>query len=131
MPLYEYECQSCGERTELLQRFNDPPLAACPRCGGGEIKKLISKPAFQFKGTGWYVTDYAGKKAPAEGKSNGSGDAGNPGKGEGAAAGSGGESGGESKDKPGGASAQSGSTSGAGEGGAKPAAAAKGTPAGS
>jgi len=61
MPLYEYECLNCGKRTEVLQRFDDPPLAACPSCGG-EVKKLISSPAFQFKGTGWYVTDYAGKK---------------------------------------------------------------------
>ena len=79
MPLYEYECLNCGKRTEVLQRFEDPPIAACPSCGG-EVKKLISSPAFQFKGTGWYVTDYAGKKAPAdsksksEGKSEGGGD---------------------------------------------------------
>ena len=58
MPIYEYQCLSCGKRTELLQRFDDPPPAACPHCGG-EVKKLISAPAVQFKGTGWYVTDYA------------------------------------------------------------------------
>ncbi len=83
MPLYEYECQSCGKRTEVLQRFDDPPPAVCPSCGG-ELKKLISSPAFQFKGTGWYVTDYAGKKAPAdkdsksksEGKGEGAGEKG-------------------------------------------------------
>lgn len=67
MPLYEYECQNCGKRTELLQRFNDPPLAACPECGG-EVKKLLSAPAVQFKGSGWYVTDYAGKKGGGSGK---------------------------------------------------------------
>jgi putative FmdB family regulatory protein len=68
MPLYEYECLQCGKRTELLQRFSDAPLAACPHCGG-EVKKLISAPAVQFKGTGWYVTDYAGKKGGgSEGK---------------------------------------------------------------
>lgn len=61
MPLYEYQCLSCGKRTELLQRMSDAPLATCPQCGG-EVKKLISAPAVQFKGTGWYVTDYAGKK---------------------------------------------------------------------
>jgi len=61
MPIYEYECLQCGKRTELLQRMNDAPLAACPQCGG-KVKKLISSPAFQFKGSGWYVTDYAGKK---------------------------------------------------------------------
>lgn len=74
MPLYEYECRTCGKRTELLQRMADPPLAACPQCGG-EVKKLFSAPAVQFKGSGWYVTDYAGKKAPAkstEGKAEGS-----------------------------------------------------------
>ncbi len=60
MPLYEYQCLVCGEKSEVLQRLSDPPLAACPKCGG-EVKKLISSPAFQFKGTGWYVTDYAGK----------------------------------------------------------------------
>ena len=60
MPIYEYQCQSCGKRTELLQRMGGPPLAACPACGG-EVKKLFSAPAVQFKGSGWYVTDYAGK----------------------------------------------------------------------
>ena len=64
MPIYEYECRSCGKRTELLQRMADPPLATCPDCGG-EVKKLFSAPAVQFKGSGWYVTDYAGKgKSP-------------------------------------------------------------------
>jgi putative FmdB family regulatory protein len=62
MPIYEYECQNCGKRTEVLQRMADPPLAACPQCGG-EVKKLVSAPAVQFKGSGWYVTDYAGKKS--------------------------------------------------------------------
>jgi len=71
MPIYEYECLNCGKRTELLQRMNDAPLAACPNCGG-EVKKLISSPAVQFKGTGWYVTDYAGKKGGGSG-SGGSG----------------------------------------------------------
>ncbi|HSS48881.1 MAG TPA: FmdB family zinc ribbon protein [Thermoanaerobaculia bacterium] len=75
MPLYEYQCQNCGKKTEVIQRFDDAPLAACPSCGG-EVKKLISSPAFQFKGTGWYVTDYAGKKGPGSsepkaGKSDG------------------------------------------------------------
>lgn len=58
MPLYEYQCNTCGRRTELLQRFSDAPLAACPECGGA-VRKLPSAPAVQFKGTGWYVTDYA------------------------------------------------------------------------
>ena len=60
MPLYEYECTECGERTELIQRMADPPLADCPKCGK-PVRKLLSAPSFQFKGSGWYVTDYAGK----------------------------------------------------------------------
>jgi len=68
MPIYEYECLSCGKRTEVLQRMGEGPIAACPACGG-EVKKLISSPAFQFKGTGWYVTDYAGKKGGGGGES--------------------------------------------------------------
>lgn len=75
MPIYEYECLQCGTRTEVLQRFSDPPLAICPQCGG-EVKKLISSPAFQFKGSGFYATDYAGKKESSEkseGKSEGGG----------------------------------------------------------
>lgn len=68
MPIYEYECLQCGKRTEVLQRMNEGPIAACPACGG-EVKKLISSPAFQFKGSGWYVTDYGGKKGGgSEGK---------------------------------------------------------------
>lgn len=62
MPLYEYECTGCGERTELIQRLADPPLEKCPRCGE-PVTKLLSAPSFQFKGSGWYVTDYAGKNA--------------------------------------------------------------------
>lgn len=65
MPLYEYECQSCGRRTELIQRVADAPLAECPECGG-PVRRLLSAPAVQFKGTGWYVTDYAGRKGGSE-----------------------------------------------------------------
>lgn len=61
MPIYEYECLQCGKRTELLQRMDEAPMAACPACGG-KVRKLVSAPAVQFKGSGWYVTDYAGKK---------------------------------------------------------------------
>lgn len=61
MPIYEYECTQCGKRTELLQRMDDAPMASCPECGGA-VRKLLSAPAVQFKGSGWYVTDYAGKK---------------------------------------------------------------------
>ncbi|HEX3126350.1 MAG TPA: FmdB family zinc ribbon protein [Thermoanaerobaculia bacterium] len=68
MPIYEYECLQCGKRTELLQRMDEAPLAACPQCGG-EVRKLVSAPAVQFKGSGWYVTDYAGKKGASSGKS--------------------------------------------------------------
>ena len=57
MPLYEYECQECGERTEVIQRMSDVPPTICADCGG-KLKKLISAPAIQFKGSGWYVTDY-------------------------------------------------------------------------
>jgi putative FmdB family regulatory protein len=57
MPLYEYRCTKCGERTEVLQHLSDAPLAECPRCGGA-LEKVISAPALQFKGSGWYVTDY-------------------------------------------------------------------------
>lgn len=57
MPIYEYECLQCGKRTEWLQRMSDPPLAACPQCGG-KVRRLISAPAFQFKGSGFYKTDY-------------------------------------------------------------------------
>ena len=59
MPLYEYECPNDGT-FELVRKFSDPPLTACPKCGG-PIEKLASAPAIQFKGTGWYVTDYARK----------------------------------------------------------------------
>ncbi|HUP43983.1 MAG TPA: FmdB family zinc ribbon protein [Thermoanaerobaculia bacterium] len=58
MPLYEYQCQQCSERVEILQRWSDPPYAHCPKCGG-EMKKLQSSPAIQFKGSGFYKTDYA------------------------------------------------------------------------
>jgi len=61
MPLYEYQCLECGKKTEVLQRFSDAPLAACPNCGGG-VRKLFSAPAVQFKGSGFYVTDYGAKK---------------------------------------------------------------------
>ncbi|NHZ73642.1 MAG: zinc ribbon domain-containing protein [Nitrospirae bacterium] len=70
MPLYEYECESCGGRTEVLQRIGAPPIGTCEVCGG-KMKRLLSAPAFQFKGTGWYVTDYAKKSSAPEGESQG------------------------------------------------------------
>lgn len=60
MPLYEYECEQCGTRFEIIQRFSDPAIETCKTCGG-PVHKLISPPAIQFKGTGWYITDYAKK----------------------------------------------------------------------
>lgn len=61
MPLYEYKCRACGHLFERIRKFSDPPLNECPECGG-EVEKLISAPAIQFKGDGWYITDYARKK---------------------------------------------------------------------
>jgi len=58
MPLYEYECESCGARFERIQKFSDPPVTVCPTCGGA-VRKLLSSPAIQFKGSGFYITDYA------------------------------------------------------------------------
>lgn len=64
MPLYEYECEACRHRFEVIRKFSDPPLDTCPKCGGGPVRKLFSSPAIQFKGTGWYITDYARKSSP-------------------------------------------------------------------
>ena len=71
MPLYEYQCKKCHSLTERIQKFSDPPLAICPHCGG-ELEQLISAPAVQFKGSGWYVTDYD-KKSGDGSKSSGNG----------------------------------------------------------
>jgi putative FmdB family regulatory protein len=67
MPLYEYECTNCKERIEIIQRASDAPASPCPKCGA-DMKKLISSPAIQFKGSGFYKTDYASSK-PSESKS--------------------------------------------------------------
>jgi putative FmdB family regulatory protein len=70
VPLYEYQCARCG-RFEIIQRFSDDPLRTCPTCGD-EVQKMLSAPAIQFKGTGWYITDYARKGGGgAEKKSTG------------------------------------------------------------
>ena len=61
MPLYEYECESCGERFELIRKFSDLPVDVCARCGKGPVTRLFSSPAIQFKGSGFYITDYAKK----------------------------------------------------------------------
>jgi putative FmdB family regulatory protein len=76
MPLYEYACSRCGKRFEVRQKFSDEPLKTHEECGG-EVERLLSAPAFQFKGTGWYVTDYAknGGKSPANGGSDSKTDA--------------------------------------------------------
>ena len=58
MPLYEYECKKCGHRFERIQKFSDAMVKKCPDCGG-KVEQMISAPAVQFKGSGWYVTDYA------------------------------------------------------------------------
>src|SRR5688572_31129586 len=60
MPLYEYECDACGGRFEVIQKFSETSTE-CRRCGKGPVRRLVAAPAFQFKGTGWYVTDYAQK----------------------------------------------------------------------
>jgi putative FmdB family regulatory protein len=65
MPLYEYECEVCAQRFERIQKFSDPPVDKCPSCGG-QVRKLLSSPAIQFKGSGWYITDYA-KKSGGDG----------------------------------------------------------------
>lgn len=80
MPLYEYRCRKCGVQIERLRRFSDPPLETCESCGG-KLERLVSSPAIQFKGSGWYVTDYSRKSAPpapptsSDGKSGSSSEA--------------------------------------------------------
>jgi len=66
MPNYEYLCNNCGHRFEQIRKFSDKPLRKCPECGG-VIEQVISAPAVQFKGSGWYVTDYANKGARSSG----------------------------------------------------------------
>jgi putative FmdB family regulatory protein len=62
MPLYEYQCSKCGHRFEKIQKFSDKKIKKCPQCGG-PVEQVISAPAVQFKGSGWYVTDYAKKSS--------------------------------------------------------------------
>ena len=74
MPLYEYQCKKCKHKFEKIQKFSDPPIRKCPECGG-PVEKVMHAPNVQFKGTGWYVTDYGGKsdksdKSKAEGGSD-------------------------------------------------------------
>jgi putative FmdB family regulatory protein len=72
MPLYEYQCKKCHHRFERIQKFSDPHVKKCPDCGG-PVEQVLSAPAVQFKGSGWYVTDYAKKSSSgtSSGSSNG------------------------------------------------------------
>jgi putative FmdB family regulatory protein len=65
MPLYEYKCENCGNQFEVIQKFSDPLVEKCPKCGG-PVHKLMSSPAIQFKGSGWYITDYARKDSKSD-----------------------------------------------------------------
>ena len=73
MPLYEYQCKKCKHKFEKIQKFSDPPIRKCPECGG-PVEKLLHAPAVQFKGTGWYVTDYGGKDKSEKSKTESSSD---------------------------------------------------------
>jgi putative FmdB family regulatory protein len=68
MPIYEYQCKKCHHRFEKIQKFSDPHVKKCPDCGG-PVEQVISAPAVQFKGSGWYVTDYARKSSGSAGSS--------------------------------------------------------------
>jgi putative FmdB family regulatory protein len=70
MPLYEYQCKKCKHRFEKIQKFSEKPVEKCPKCGG-PVEQLLSAPAVQFKGSGWYVTDYAKKGAAPAASSDG------------------------------------------------------------
>lgn len=85
MPLYEYQCEPCGHRFEVIQKFSDAPVEDCPSCGGA-VRKLLSSPAIQFKGTGWYITDYARAGKPDAGHGPAKTDAEAPASGAGTAA---------------------------------------------
>jgi len=74
MPLYEYQCKKCSHKFERIRKFSDPPFKRCPQCGG-TVEQLISSPAVQFKGSGWYVTDY-GKKPSSGSSGSSNGDSG-------------------------------------------------------
>ena len=69
MPLYEYECEKCGRRVEKIQKYSDPILTICESCGG-KLERLLSSPAIRFKGSGWYVNDYAKKSSDASSSSS-------------------------------------------------------------
>ena len=65
MPLYEYRCNACDHSFERIVKFSDPPLKTCPKCGKDAVHQVLHAPAVQFKGSGWYVSDYARKTGPA------------------------------------------------------------------
>ena len=69
MPLYEYECEACRRRFEVIRKFSDPPLEVCTQCDKGPVRRLPSSPAIQFKGSGFYITDY-GNKGDSDGQEN-------------------------------------------------------------
>lgn len=73
MPIYEYKCLACGKLFEKVQKVSDAPLETCESCGG-KVEKQISRAGFQFKGSGWYVTDYASSSAKSESSKSGSSD---------------------------------------------------------
>lgn len=81
MPIYEYECQSCGARHEALQKLSDAPLLECPACHEPSLKKLVSAAAFKLTGTGWYETDFKNSGKPAEKQKNNEGGAASSGSG--------------------------------------------------
>jgi putative FmdB family regulatory protein len=84
MPLYEYQCDTCGHRFEKIQKFSDAPIEVCPSCGG-PVQKLLSSPAIQFKGSGFYLTDYGrstGGKSDSANTKGGKSDSGDSGKGD-------------------------------------------------
>lgn len=70
MPIYEYQCESCGETLEKIQKFSDAPLTDCPACGKSTLKKLVSASSFRLKGSGWYETDFKTKKSGKDAKSD-------------------------------------------------------------
>jgi putative FmdB family regulatory protein len=75
MPLYEYQCEACHQRFEVIQKYSDPTPEVCARCGKGPVQRLQSSPAIQFKGSGWYITDYAGgRSSSASSTSNSEGE---------------------------------------------------------
>ncbi len=74
MPLYEYQCKDCGAIVEKIQKFSDAPLRKCEKCGG-KLERLLSSPAIQFKGSGFYITDYARKSSPDSGNPSSTSDA--------------------------------------------------------